>query len=314
MDELNDKHIRDRTLLLDRWMEEQKYSSKEEALDALKHLDAQEVHEQLGKLTDAKEQSRGLVYEGYYKLNESKSEEAEDLGLAALRIDPENVDAYYLLSLQTSDVDMQNSYLQQGLKLGRQQFENEDYLKLAKGQFWYQYPTRPYMRLLFVDAWTRFYKLDHRKNNDPNADSLTKDLFHMLSLHPNDSLGVRFLLRFLLLANDNSKAYEQLKKTYHEDENFSQLFGDTFFYAVTKKQEKAASTLEKAAEYNHHIFVLLSTMPNDLPMPDPFMVYEQHTEAEAFYHLDMLLYLFNKKPTLVDWLDKTSLGTLRKDL
>jgi tetratricopeptide (TPR) repeat protein len=214
-----------------------------------------------------KEMAQDLVYEAH----EASPAKAKGLIKRALKLDPDNADAYNFMAGTTQDPNEALYYFKRGMEAGRKTIGEKDFKEL-KGHFWGFHETRPYMRAKagYAECLSITGQYDESINQYQQ----------LLVLNPNDNQGVRFQLAPLLVDQNKFAEYQKLYKKFEEDVSAQWIF--TYALFVFKKEGrslKSTRALKKAHEANPFVlpfFVAEKKFPDHLP---EYMSFGDENEA-----------------------------------
>ncbi|HMP76891.1 MAG TPA: tetratricopeptide repeat protein [Kiritimatiellia bacterium] len=191
-----------------------------------------------GKKEKAKAQD--LVYDAWEMV---EPEDALELYLEALELDPSNVDAWLgLLPFRDGDPEEDLAYLRQVVQIGEKAL-GEKVFKQDKGHFWGLLETRPYMRAraMLAQRLTELGRLDEAIAENEVT----------LELNPNDNQGLRYVLLGGYLAKRRLEDARRLFDRYDEC-GFSTIFawGKILERFLSGDETGAASALAVARNQN----------------------------------------------------------------
>lgn len=207
-----------------------------------------------GKISE-KEESRELVYEAY----ETTKVKGKKLAHKALKLDPNNVEAYNYLGSIEPDILIAMGYYKKGMDAGKKEIGEEGFKEMS-GHFWGVHETRPFMRAKV--GYSECLYLLGRYSECMNQYS------EMIELNPNDNQGVRYKYASMLVANDKFLEYEKLRTLYKE---ISALWLFTYAIYLFKKEGnclKANNALQNAHQSNNHVIPYLlgkKELPETIP-------------------------------------------------
>ncbi len=235
--------------------------------------------------------SQDLVYQAY---EEQSVIPARKLVAKAIKLDPNNADAYNFLGNISSDYETAMDYFEKGLKAGKISIGESQYNEL-KGSFWGFHETRPYMRAKAGIA--------ECLNALGKKDEAIKCYQEMLTLNPNDNQGIRNLLLTLLIETRDFTALRKHKKTYQGDITANWLYNLALYQFIQNsdsKQAKQAAT--NAIESNQYVLDYLfgkKDLPDD--MLDYFSI---GSDEEAIIYVETNGYLWLGTDDALQWLSE----------
>jgi len=242
-------------------------------------------------LLENKNKTQDLVYQAYEAQTEKQ---ARNLIAKAIKLDPDNADAYNLLGDISEDYKSALSYYKKGLKAGEKSIGRGQFRELT-GHFWGFHETRPYMRAKAGIA-DCFKVLG-------NKGEAIEHYQEMLILNPNDNQGVRYPLLALLIEAKDFTAIRKLKRSYTEEITADWLYNMAIYQFIQNGDSKQAQRAAiKAIESNHHVLNYLFCK-KDLPEynPDYFSI---GSEEEAIIYVDASGYLWLDTQDALQWLTK----------
>ncbi|MEZ4920344.1 MAG: hypothetical protein R2792_14675, partial [Saprospiraceae bacterium] len=198
----------------------------------------------------------------------------------ALKLDPNNVDAYIYLGSINKDPHQAAEYFKKGMELGKEQLDEATFEEM-KGHFWNFHETIPYMvaKEVYAECLCAIGKID-----EP-----IKQFNELLALNVNDNRGIRFRLATLLLIAGRYSEYETHSKNYHEKGSAPWLFLNSIYLFLKEGEStKTKKTLAKAHKANKHVLAMIAEdedLPDDEDIPDSYWVGD---EDEALVIIMML--------------------------
>jgi tetratricopeptide (TPR) repeat protein len=203
-----------------------------------------------------KEESRELVYEAY----ETTIGKGRKLVQKAIKLDPDNTEAYNYLGNIEQDVNKAAEYYKKGMIAGKKEIGEKDFEEM-KGHFWGLHQTRPFMNAKagYAECLYLLGKVEESINQ----------YAEMIVLNPNDNQGVRYQYGIMLVNHDKFSEYEALRKLYGDEELALWLF--TYAIYLFKKEgetSKSNKALLNAHESNNHVILFLvgeKKMPDVMP-------------------------------------------------
>lgn len=242
----------------------------------------------LPKATDKKSRSQDLVIQA----QEQPVTKGKELIKQALKLNPNNVDAYIYLSNLEKDIDkaiaLLNKAIEAGEKtLGEKAFEED------KGHFWGLVETRPYMRAKASLADCLLAKKE--------VDKAIEVYEEMLELNPNDNQGIRYLLStFLLTKSDLSKFEKFIEK--NDDENCAVWTYNNALYSFKKFGQTIKSQKALLEAYKSNKFVIDYMLGyKELPKQQPEYI-GRGDENEAVSYVSGSWPIWDKTKGALDWL------------
>ena len=191
----------------------------------------------MAKRINKKAAAQELVYNAY----EAPLKEGRALAKKALKLDPENADAYNYLADTEETIEAAYSNYLKALEAGKKSIGEKGFEEL-KGHFWGFHETRPFMRAKagLADCLYEFGK----------HEEAIQHYQEMLALNPNDNQGIRYQLA-VCLVEQNRKEYLQLYERFEGD--ISALWKYTYALYLFKKEgpsSKANKALLEAYQAN----------------------------------------------------------------
>jgi len=203
----------------------------------------------------------------------SKEEKAQDLIIEAfslppekgrklvdkaLKLDPNNPDAYIYLAEVADDLEGAIKYYSLAVDAGKK-YIGEDFEAL-KGHFWMARETRPFMQAKAGLASCLYLINDF--------ESAIQHFQEMIKLNPNDNQGVRYQLAICLVAHNKNEAYQNLLKEY-DDGTADWLYTKALYlFKQHGSSLKSNRALKEAYDSNPHVCEFLAgvkLMPDHLP-------------------------------------------------
>ncbi|MCK4448930.1 MAG: tetratricopeptide repeat protein, partial [Candidatus Marinimicrobia bacterium] len=210
-----------------RLINEQNFESKKDFDNYLNSIMGDKINEFKTK-SDPKYEAQDLVYEAY-ELPENKGKKLIE---RALKIDPNNADAYVYLAEIEEDNHKALELYEKGVKAGKKSL-GEEVFKEDAGHFWGIFETRPYMRARV--GYAECLYLIGRCNE---AIDQYKD---MLKLNPNDNQGIRFHLSTWLIDQNRKNDYLKLYHKFNDEISAHWLFNHVLFLFKTIGKVKKTS-------------------------------------------------------------------------
>lgn len=208
----------------------------------------------------------------------------------AIELDPNDWDLHLGLIMldfegsKNADVILQK--IEEIEKKAEDELTEEGYWE-DKGDFWYVFETRPYMRILL----TKFHIYKAIKQTKESIDLATK----ILELNTNDNQGVRYSLMGLYAYTGDLDNAMKLYKKYPEDSS-SFLFPLAYLYFVLGQEGKANQYLEKLHKENPYLLEFFCNGLShflDYDAPD---FYSPGKESEVLVVMGENLYAYVNKP------------------
>ena len=190
---------------------------------------------------------------------ESSPKKGKELIEEALKLDPDNIDAYNYLGEIEHDISKSLGHYTKGIEAGERKL-GKKFFKENEGHFWLMIETRPYMRAKFNVADTLALL-----NRDTEA---VNHYVEMLGLNPSDNLGVRYELLSILLKNEAYDSCDELIQEFPEEESSHWLYNVALYYFRIENPIKARRILNKAKNENQHVSKFLlgkKKLPTSLP-------------------------------------------------
>lgn len=236
-------------------IKKQEFESPEEINDFLKNFQGQSLDD-IPKATDKKGRAQDLVFEAY----EQPVTKGKKLVKQALKLDPDNTEAYNYLASIEKNIDKAIKLYEKAIEIGEKVLGKE-FFKEEKGFFWGLIETRPYMRAKAGLADCLYAKKE--------TDKAIEIYEEMIELNPNDNQGIRYFLSTLLLSkNDLIKFQNFIDKSEEEDSavwNFNKAL-----YQFKKSGQSVKSDKELLKAYKSNSYVIdymigAKEMPEKLP-------------------------------------------------
>jgi hypothetical protein len=224
-----------------RLLEQKGFRNPDEARAYLNTLVGESVDGLPWEDGDPIEQAEELVFDA---LEADTDEEARRLTEAALKLDPDCVDALTLIA-QLADSPMKSvSKLRAAVEAGESRL-GKDFFEENKGYFWGLIETRPYMRARqqlaasLLITGKPFEAAEHYSA--------------LLELCPNDNLGVRFELLSLYLTTDQMEKALGLVEKYPKERSAFFHWASVLIYFSLRRFEDAKRALKAARRANRHV-------------------------------------------------------------
>ncbi|SES93998.1 SEC-C metal-binding domain-containing protein [Anaerobranca gottschalkii] len=216
------------------------------------------------------------------------------LAKKALKIHPQNADAYVLLAEhQAKSLEEELAFYQKGVEEGAKDLGKELFAEL-KGHFWRMVITRPYMRAKFGLANT------YRKMG--RLDEAITHFIELLELNPNDNQGVRHILvPCLVEKGDIGNARKWLQK-YNRDSRVEALYNDALVRFFEQGTPRADKSLRKAIKSNTYVpYYLLGKKEIPHQLPESYLPGE---EDEGIIYSYFAKSAWQKEKKALDWLQR----------
>jgi len=268
-------------------IKKQEFETTEDLNNFLKNMQGQRL-EDLPKRTDKKGRSQDLIFQAY----EQPASKGKKLVKEALKLDPNNADAYNYLAGNEEDIDKAIILFKKAISAGEKSL-GKKFFKEEKGYFWGILETRPYMRAQAGLADCLYAK--------DEVDKAIEIYEEMLALNPNDNQGVRYLLSTLLVSkNDLSKFQKFIAKSDEEDCAIWNYNNALFHFKKSQKTAKRDKELLKA--YTSNAFVIdymlgTENMPDELPQ-----YIGRGDKSEAISYVNDTWKIWEKTKGSFDWL------------
>ena len=172
-------------------------------------------------LRNKKEKSRNLLREAY---EANSINERIKLAEEALKLYPNNADAYIILAENQNNYLSAAEYYKKGMEAGRKDIGEKDFEEF-KGHFWGFHETRPFMRAKAGYA-AILYLLEQ-------YDESIQEYAEIIELNPNDNQGVRYSYASILVNHRKFEAYEKLRELFDDEGSAMWLFTYVAFHSYT---------------------------------------------------------------------------------
>lgn len=270
-----------------RLINEQNFESKKDLENYLNNIMGDKINEFKTK-SNPKYEAQDLVYEAY-ELPENKGKKLIE---RALKIDPNNADAYVYLAEIEEDNHKALEFYEKGVKAGKKSL-GEEVFKEDAGHFWGIFETRPYMRARV--GYAECLYLIGRCNE---AIDQYKD---MLKLNPNDNQGIRFHLSTWLIDQNRKNDYLKLYHKFNDEISAHWLFNHVLFlFKTIGKVKKTSIEMRKAIDQNPFAIPYL-VGEKDIPETIPeYMGFGDENEA-IYYWIDAAKIWYNDRKAM-EWL------------
>lgn len=270
-----------------RLINEQKFESKKDLENYLNSIMGDKINKFKTKY-DPKYEAQDLVYDAY-ELPDSKGKKLIE---KALKIDPNNADAYVYLAEREKDNHKALELYEKGVKAGEKSL-GEKIFKEDAGHFWSIFETRPYMR-----ARAGYAEVLYLIGKYNEAISHYMD---MLRLNPNDNQGIRYHLSTWLIDRNRKKDYLELYKKYEDDGFAHWLYNHVLFlFKTIGKVKKTNDEMRKAIDQNPFVIPYLI---GEKDPPENFPEYIGFgDESEAIYYWVDAAKIWYKSLKAMEWL------------
>jgi tetratricopeptide (TPR) repeat protein len=271
-------------------LEEQNFTSMDEANDYLKQLNLNQNQTGSKKNPSKKDQAQDLIYDAWDEPNVKKRiQMAKD----ALILFPDTADAYNILAENAAATVKESAYYyKQGILAGERAL-GEAFFKKNKGYFWGQLETRPYMRakMGYAEACTSM----------ENTSEAIKHYKELLELNPNDNQGVRDLLLLAYLETGDWKNGAALINKYKNDNtasfNYNRMLIEYGLHGLSVKLKSLLKDARKQNPYVHGYLLAKKRIPRQTPEYIGF-----GDDREAVIYAQIHHHLWHRKPELLHWL------------
>jgi len=241
-------------------------------------------------LRNKKEKSRNLLREAY---EADSLDERVKLAEEALKLYPNNADAYIILAESQDNYLSAAEYYKKGMESGRKDIGEKDFEEF-KGHFWGFHETRPFMRAKAGYAAT-LYLLEQ-------YDESIQEYAEIIELNPNDNQGVRYSYASILVNHRKFEAYEKLRDLFDDEGSAMWLFTyAAYLFKKNGKSKLADNALQQANEANPHVLQYLvgkKEIPDIIPSSYGF-----GDESEAVIYLRECSELWLEMPTASTWVN-----------
>jgi tetratricopeptide (TPR) repeat protein len=235
-------------------------------------------------------------------LDEPEPEARDRLARAALVLDPDCADAFLVLAEDARGRKEALELFEAALAAAERAL-GPDHIEAARGEFWLDHDTRPYMRAregLAHTLWT----LGRREQA---ADHLRA----MLDLNPNDNQGVRYTLASWLLSLDRDDELDALLRRYEEDDSATWAYTRALLgFRRGGDTPGARRLLDEAVRVNRHVpAVLLGERPLPAELPGSYV---PGSDEEAVLYAASGLAAWKSTPGAITWLRQARAPVPRK--
>ena len=185
--------------------------------------------------------------------------EGVHLAQRALKADPDNPDALGLMASIATEVQEAKVLLDRAVASAEARL-GQNFKKKYAGIFWVDVDTRPYMRVLLMQA-----ELEEVAGSRKAAIAIFEE---MLRLNPNDNQGVRYRVIGLLLAERMLPKTRKLLEAYPNEDSAWFMWASVLYYFVMKDRTTATRLLKKAQKLNPFVADYLGgvkELPESLP-------------------------------------------------
>ncbi|WP_083937987.1 SEC-C metal-binding domain-containing protein [Paenibacillus daejeonensis] len=217
----------------------------------------------------------------------------ERLARQVIEVNPDEADAYSILGELAPNPRVAAYYYREGMLAGERAL-GEKRFKAAKGHFWMDVETRPYMRAKLNYAQTCATMF--------NQEEAILQLEEMLELNPNDNQGARDLLLMAYLEEHEYKKASQLITAYEEDASawftYSRVLVEQ---GLDKPESTIRHMLRLAIEANPYVPAYLIGKKK-LPKKSPEYV-GFGDDREAIYYVQGNFHLWQLQPKLTKLLE-----------
>ena len=259
----------------------------DEINDFLKKIQGQNFNN-LPERTDKKGLSQNLVYEAY----EQSVTKGKKLAEQALKLDPDNAEAYNYLASVEKDIDKAILMFEKAIKAAEKTL-GKRFFKEEKGHFWGLIETRPYMRAKAGLADCLYAKKE--------VDKAIEIYEEMLELNPYDNQGIRYLLSTLLLSKNDLIKFQQFVENNEEEDcavwNYNYALFQFKKNGLTTKSNKELLKAYKSNKYVIDYMLGIKKMPDKLPQ-----YIRIGDENEAISYVNEAWSIWDKTPGALDWL------------
>jgi tetratricopeptide (TPR) repeat protein len=236
-------------------IKKQDFQSTDDLKNFLDNLMGQSLDD-LPERTDNKGRSQDLVFEAY----EQTVTKGKTLVKQALKLDPDNADAYNYLASKEKDIDKAITLYEKAIKAGEKTL-GKHFFKENKGHFWGIMETRPYMR-----AKAGLADCFYTKKEIDKAIEICEEL---LELNPNDNQGIRYLLSAFLLGKDDLTKFETFIKNSEDEDSAVWNFNNALYHfkksGRTKKAEKVLLSATRRNGFVIDYMLGIKEMPDEQP-------------------------------------------------
>lgn len=272
---------------LENEMNNQDFESADEVENYLnKNINQQGVKKTLSN----KEKAQELLYDAY----ESTGNKRIELAKKALKLYPNNPDAYNILAELELNPVKEEQLLLKAIEVGEKEL-GKNFFKEHIGHFWGIVSTRPYMRAKY-----NYAVFLHDADRLEEAIHQYKEL---LQLNPNDNQGVRYELFIAYVEQGLLKKAEALLKKFDETMTANGTYNLVLIeFLLNGATKKAKQLLQKAKQQNPFVPDYLlgkKSIPMFLPKH-----YQLGSEEEAIIYADNHWNLWAGNPKLLDFLKK----------
>ncbi len=270
-------------------IKKQGFETTDEINDFLKKMQGKSLDD-LPERTDKKGRSQDLVFKAY----EQPVAKGKKLVKQAIKLDPNNADAYNYLASIEKDIDKAIIMYEKAIKAGEKTLGNK-FFKEEKGHFWGLIETRPYMR-----AKAGLAECLYAKNEVDKAIEIYEE---MLELNPNDNQGIRYSLSTLLLSKSDLTKFQSFMEN-NKDEDCAVWNYNNALYHFKKSGQTAKSDKKLLKAYKSNKYVIdymlgIKEMPNELPQYIGI-----GDENEAISYVNGAWSIWNQTKKALDWLYK----------
>jgi tetratricopeptide (TPR) repeat protein len=287
-----DRRAMEKAMLdLTRLMEEQEFSSLEEANAFLQQFHNVRDLPASSRALSPLEQAQDKMYEAW----NASGKKREKLAREALALCPDCADAYVLLAEETARTpEAAREFYEQGVQAGERALGPEVFAEAA-GHFWGMLETRPYMRAR-AGLGEALWELGDK----PQAIAHYQEL---LRLNPNDNQGLRYVLAGWLLETGDDAALGQLFKQYQDDAAAAWLYTRALWtFRQHGANKQARRVLADAFEQNRFVPIYLLGFKKMPARPPAYIGFGDDNEAIMYVGEYGLAWL--ETPGAIEWFVK----------
>lgn len=271
---------------IDRIIQEKEFSSIEEANEYIQSV--LNSRDDSAVPLSPKEEAQELLYQAFEERSRKKRLE---LAHQALKLYPNNPDAYNILGDEAATLEEAADYYKKGMEAGEKDL-GKRFFRENKGHFWGIVETRPYMRAKANYAQA-LWQLGEKEKAVEQYEQL-------LQLNPNDNQGIRY---FLFPAYIELKKYDEAEELIDQyDEPTALIVYNRLLVSYLKYglHEELEELLDEAVNANPYVIDYLlkkKRLPKQAP---PFFGFGDENEAIAYAKEH--LHLWQQERELLDWL------------
>ncbi|MGU3443898.1 SEC-C metal-binding domain-containing protein [Bacillus cereus] len=238
------------------------------------------------------QQAQRLIYDAYQTYGTQRVQMAQK----ALKLDPACVDAYNILGEETVDDRLQGEYFKKGMDIGKEALD-QSYFDERTDVFLNVMETRPFMRAQFNYAC---WAWEHRK-----LAVAIQQYEDLLQLNEEDNQGVRYMLYTLYIETEQYQKAQHLLQEYPEEYTAQYVYHQLLLeYLVHDISPSLNNFLQQALSVNPYVLDYLIGVEK-YPIAIPTL-YQLGSNEEALCYLDQNLFLWEKHPRLLQWLQSAS--------